>query len=142
MRTLNENLAVRMIHTPGGDYAAAAVDGTWVDMTGYRRCLFVSLAGGLDGDIAVAVYEATDATGDSAQALSGLADSFVNGTDEDRVGLIEVRDTDLSDGFSFVTVRVTPAATDPFSAIAILGEPYSAPVSNATTDDVAFNTGE
>ncbi|MCC6361852.1 MAG: hypothetical protein IT450_24215 [Phycisphaerales bacterium] len=142
MRTLNDNLAIRMIHTPGGDYAAAAVDGTWVSMAGYRRILFVSLAGGLDGNIAVAAYEATDAAGSDAQALSGLSDSFVNGTDEDRVGLIEVRDVDLSDGFGYVTIRVTPAATDPYSCIAILGEPITAPVSNATTDDVAFNTGE
>ena len=77
-----------------------------------------------------------------AQAITGLSDSFVNGTDESRVGLIEVRDADLSDGYRYVTVQVTPAATDGYACIAVLGEPYEAPVSNATTDGVAFNVGE
>lgn len=142
MRTLNEKLAIRMIHTPGGDYAVAAVDGTWVDMTGFRRCLFVSLVGALDADLNVAVYEAKDDAGDGAQAISGLSDKFDNDSDEDRVGLIEVRDVDLSESYTHVTLRVTPGATDPFSAIAILSEPYAAPVSNDTADGVAFNTGE
>lgn len=142
MRTLNDNLAVRMVHTPGDAYAAAATAGTWHSMVGFRRVMFVPLVGELDGDLTVAAYEATDSSGTGAQALSGITDSFVNGTDEDRVGILEVRDTDLSAGFSYVTVYVTPTATDAFGCVAIFSEPHDAPVANTTTYDVAFNTGE
>ena len=141
-RTFNDNWAVRGIHTPGDAYAAAATAGTWVNMQGYRRVAFLGYVGELDGDFTMAAYEATDDSGTDAQALDGITDSFVNGTDEDRVGILEVREVDLSDGYTHVTVYVTPTATDAFSCLAVLGEPYDAPVSNATTDGVAFNTGE
>lgn len=141
LRTINENYAFRAVHTPA-TYAAAAVYGTWISMVGFRRCLFESIVGELDANLAVAVYEATDVTGTGAQAISGLSNTFHNGSDEGRVGLIEVRDADLSDGFTYVTILVTPGATDQYGCIAMLGEPYTAPVSNATTDNVAFNTGE
>lgn len=141
-RTFNDNWAVRPVHTPGDAYAAAATAGTWHSMVGYRRCTFIPFVGELDGDLTVAAYEAQDAAGTGAQALAGITDSFVNGTDEDRVGILEVREADLSDGYTHVTCYVTPTATDAFSCIAVLGEPYEAPVSNATTDGVAFNTGE
>lgn len=140
-RTFNENNAVRMIHTPA-TYAAAAVYGDWVSMVGYRRCTFICLAGELDDDIAIAAYQAADATGTDPEALSGLSESFVNGTDESRVGIIEVREADIDNDHPYVGVKVTPAATDGFACIAVLSEPYEVPVSNATTDGVAFNVGE
>ena len=141
MRTINENYAFRLVSTPGS-HAANAHYGEWIDMLGFRRCLFVAVAGELDADLDVAVYEATSSDGDDAAAITGLSDDFANGTDESRVGLVEVRDSDLSDGFRYVTLQVTPGAADGYACIAVLGEPYEAPVSNATTDGVAFNVGE
>ena len=140
-RTFNDNWAVRAVGSPA-TWAAAAMYTDWVAIAGFRRCVFLPQNGELDGDMVIAVYEATDASGTSAQAISGLTDSFVNGTDEDRVGIIEVRDVDMSDGYTHLALLVTPAATDSFACVAVLGESYEAPVSNATTDGVAWIVGE
>jgi hypothetical protein len=140
-RTFNDDWAVRLVGSPA-TWAAAAVYTDWTPIAGFRRCAFIVGNGELDDDLAMAVYEATDASGTDAQAISGISDSFVNGTDEDRAGIFEVRDSDMSDGYTHLALLVTPAATDTFCAFAILGEAYSYPVSNATTDGVAFVTGE
>jgi len=141
MRTFNDNHAVRLIGSPA-EWAAAAAYTDWVPIAGYRRCTFLVGNGELDADMALAVYEATDASGTDAQAISGLADSFVDGTDEDRAGILEVRDVDMSDGFTHLALLVTPGAADSFCAFAVLSEGYTMPASNATTDGVAFVTGE
>ncbi|MBZ0304472.1 MAG: hypothetical protein K8I82_00255, partial [Anaerolineae bacterium] len=96
----------------------------------------------LDADMDITVYEATDAEGSGAQVISGLTDDFVDGTDETRAGIIEVRDDDLSDGFSYVGLLVTPGAANTFCAFALLGEAYQNPVSNGTEDGVAWIVGE
>ncbi len=140
-RTFNENNAIRMSNTPAV-YAAASVTGTFVDMTGFRRATLITGNGELDGDMPVQVMEATDTSGTSAQALSGLTGTFTNGTDEARVGVIEVREADLSSGFKTVGARVIPAATDSFFGVWVLSDAYENPVDNATGDGVAFNVGE
>jgi hypothetical protein len=104
--------------------------------------MFCCINGELDGNMVVQVQEATSAAGAGAQNLSGLTGTFTNGTDEGRVGLIEVRQEDLSSGYTHVSLLVTPTATDSFAAVAILDELYEAPAGNATTDGVAFNVGE
>lgn len=140
-RTFNEAHAVRLIGSPGA-WAAAAVYTDWTSMVGFRRMTFIVGNGELDANMAIAAYEAQDASGTGAQALSGLSNTFHNGADEDRAGIIEVRDTDLTVGYPYVALLVTPGAEDSFCAFAILGEPYEMPCSNETTDGVAFNTGE
>ena len=141
-RTFNDNWAVRMVSTPA-THAANAHYGEWIDMLGFRRCAFIMLAGELDADMAAVVYQATDDSGSDAQVLdTTLADSFINGTDESRVAIAEVRDADLDDGFRYVTVLVTPGNTDGYACVAVLGEPYEAPVGNLPADGVAFNIGE
>lgn len=140
-RTFNDNWAVRLVGTPAA-WAAAAVYTDFVSMVGFRRCAFIVGNGELDADMAIAVYEATDASGAGAQAISGLSDSFVNGTDEARAGIIEVREADLSDGFTHVGLLVTPGAADSFCAFALLGEAYDNPVDNGTADGVAWIVGE
>lgn len=141
MRSFNDMYAVRLVGSPA-EWAAAAVYTDWTAMAGYRRCVFLVGNGELDDDLAMAVYEATDSSGTGAQAISGLSDSFVNGTDEDRAGIFEVRDADMSDGYTHLALLVTPAAADSFCAFAVLGEALENPVDNATTDGVAFVTGE
>lgn len=140
-RTFNDNWAVRLVGTPG-TWAASAVYTDFVSMVGYRRCAFIVGNGDLDDDLDVKVYEAKDDSGTDAQAIAGLTDAFVNGTDEERAGIIEVREADLSDGYTHVGLLVTPAATDSFCAFALLGEAYQNPVSNGTEDGVAWIVGE
>lgn len=146
-RTLNENLAIRMGGTPA-TWAAAAVYGNWVQLKGKaRRALGIALSGELDGDLAVEVFEATDSSGTGAQELNAAAgvtdgESFANGTDESRVGLIEVLADDLSSGYTHIAFKVTPAATDGFAGVWILSDLYEYPAENTEDDGVAFVAGE
>lgn len=138
MRTFSEYAAVRMAGTPAS-WAAAAVNGNWIDMSEFRRCVFVCMNGELDGDLDVKVQEATSNVGANAANIAGLTDAFVNGTDEARVGIIEVKDGDLTSGYKYVSLLVTPAAADTFSAVAFLLDAYEKPASNTTTDGVAWD---
>jgi hypothetical protein len=109
-------------------------------MQGFRRCTFIPLVAGLSGDIVCKPYEATDSSGSNpAEIDTALAGTFANGTDENLPGIIEVRDSDLTADYNFVTLQVTPAAGDPFACVAILSEPYEAPVTNTVNTHVAFN---
>jgi len=137
--TTSENFKYAVAGTPG-TWAAAAVYGSWVQLAGVaRRAQLIAVNGELDANMTVAVYEATDASGTGAQALTGLTGTFHNGADEGLLGLIEVRDDDLSDGYDYIAVLCTPGATDTFAAVWQLGELYSYPADNSTA---AFDTGE
>ncbi|GIV82071.1 MAG: hypothetical protein KatS3mg051_1425 [Anaerolineae bacterium] len=141
MRTLSDNLAIRQALDPASYNNVASV-GDWIAMRGFRRCLFVVNLGATTGAVTVQVQEATDASGTGAQDISGLTGSFT-ATDDNKLGIIEVRAEDLSEGYTHVAVEVTPAAAGTLlAATAILGEPYSAPVSNAAADGVVFDVGE
>lgn len=143
--TLSDMLAVRMGATPATWAANNGTYGNWVQLKGKaRRALCIVLNGELDGDLLMELFEATDSSGTSAQELSGITagQSFINGTDEGKVGVFEVLADDLSDGFSHVAVRPTPAATDTFAAVWILGDLYEYPAANAAADGVTFVTGE
>lgn len=141
-RTFNDNWAVRAVHTPDDAYATASVAGTWVNMQGFRRCIFIPISGALDGNTTVQVWEATSAAGANAQEIdTALRGTFTNGSDDALPGIIEIRDTDLTADYNYVTLYVASAGQDPFACVAILGEPYSAPVDNGSTY-CAFNVGE
>lgn len=141
-RTFNDNWAVRAVHTPDDAYATGITYGTWVNMQGFRRCAFIPQVGALTGDTTIRVYEATDNAGTGAAEVdTALRATFADGTDDALPGIIEVRDSDLTAGYNWVTITVASAGQDPFSAVAILGEPYDAPVDNSGTY-CAFNTGE
>jgi hypothetical protein len=140
MATLRKNLAVRKALNPAA-YAASASTGAWIAMRGYRRILFAVSLGATSDAVAVKVQKATDGTGTGATDITGKSASFT-GTDDNNVGIIEVRDVDLGSGYSHVALVVTPAAASTYlSAVAIMGEPASAPVSNTPTDGVKFNVG-
>ena len=143
MRTINDDFAIRPVATPGG-WTASAQYGSWIDMTKYRRALFVVINGELDADATIAAFEATDNAGAGAQALSGLTGTFTNGTHEGYVGLIEVLKEDMTLTYDFLTLRITTGATDTIAAIALLGDiatDYPALNRNNSTDKVAFNVG-
>ena len=135
-----DNHAVRQVSTPA-TYAAAAVYGLWINMVGFRRATFIMSNGELDSNMAFKVYEATDSSGSGAQEVdTALRNTFTNGTHEAYVAAIEVLSDDLTDGYPYVTVQVTPGATDTYSCVVLLSDPYVAPVSNNNdaTDKVAF----
>lgn len=140
-RTFLENHAVRLVGSPA-TWAAAACYTDWTDITGFRRIDFLVGNGELDGDMSIKVYEATSAAGANAQEVdTGLRATFHNGADEDMAGLIEVLAEDLTTGYPYVALLVTPGATDSFCAFAVLSEPYGNElVGNDTTDGVAFAT--
>lgn len=137
MATFHERNAVRVVATPGA-WAAEAAYGAWIDIRGFQRLTFIPINGELDGNMTFAVYEATANDGTDAQAVTGLTGTFTNGTNEGDCGIIEVLSRDLSDGFPFVTLQVTPAAADTYSCIGILSDPDVAPVANAVANNVAF----
>jgi hypothetical protein len=141
MRTFNQNNAIRMINT-AATYAAAAVYGSWLSMVGYDRCTVIGVVGAMSADVVMAIYEATDASGSDAQALTGLTGTFTNNEDEGLPGLIEVRAADLSDGFTHITALVTPAASASFGSLGIFSGAYAMPVTNTEDTHVAFNVGE
>jgi hypothetical protein len=140
-RVLHENLAVRQGGTPGTWAANASTYGNWVLLKGVaRRAMAIVSNGELDGNLLVEVFEATDSAGAGAQELTGITTgvSFVNGTDEGKVGLIEVFDGDLSDGFSYVAIRPTPAAADSYSCIWLLSDLWDYPAANLPANGVSF----
>jgi hypothetical protein len=143
-RTLNQNLAIRVAATPG-PWAAAAVFGPWVQIAGlYRRALLAVVNGELDADMLVEVFEAQDGSGTGAAELTSVTTgkTFTNGSHEGKLGLIEIRDSDLHSGFTHIAVRCTPGAADTFAGFWILSDAYDYPVDNGTTDGVVFNVGE
>ena len=144
LRDFASNLAFRVLGTPAAaGWAQAAVYTDWVQLKGIaRRIALIPIVGNIDADIVVEVFEATSNAGAGATELTGVvatSKTFANGTDESRLGVIEVKDSDLDDGFTHVALKVTPAgASAPFAAIAVLADLYSFPADNATTDGVAF----
>lgn len=134
--TIRENFDIAVGGSPA-TYSAAAQATNWVQLAGVgRQALLVCLAGELDADMTVAVYEATDNAGSGAQAIAGLTGTFTNGTDEGGYGLITVASEDLSDGYDFVTAYVTPGATDAFACVWVIGQLHEYAADNS---DAAFN---
>lgn len=122
-----ENFKIAVAGSPG-TYSAAAQATNWVQLAGVgRQATLIALAGELDADMVVAVYQATDDAGSDAKAISGLTGTFTNGTSEGGYGLITVNSDDLDDGFDYVTAYVTPGATDAFAGVWVIGKLYDYP---------------
>src|SRR5512138_569160 len=133
--TFHENFKVEVAGSPGA-WSAAAQASNWVQFAGVgRQATLIALAGELDANMAVAVYQATDSSGSGAKAISGLSGTFTNGTDEGGYGLITVNDDDLDTGFDYITAYVTPGAADGFAAAWVIGKLYDHP---ADDSDAAF----
>lgn len=133
-RTMFDNLQFLQGGTPGSWAANADSYGNWVELAGVgRQAVLIVSNGELDSNMLIEVFEAQDAAGTGAQELSGVTTgkTFTNGTDEGKIGIIVVRDSDLSDGFSHVAVRPTPGAADSFAAFWVIGDLYEAPADNS-----------
>jgi len=137
---LSENWALRVAHVPG-TVPASITYGNWIDVTGYREISFVANCAALDDDCDLTVYENSTNSSSGATAVAGATDDFINGTDENRIGVIELDVSKLGDGKNYVALAVTPAsALNFFSANALLGSANRSPVSNGTADGVAWTT--
>lgn len=144
-RTLVNNEAFRNVFYPG-TYAASAQYGQWIDTRGYDEVTFVCGVDALDGNVLVeAVANSTQSSSGAAQVTDTAANeveaTFTNGTDENRLGLLTIHKKFLSSTQRYVTLRVTPAATQNFFAVAGLSNRFEAPVPNGTANGVAFSVG-
>jgi len=140
-RTLYEALGFRPVLAPAA-YASGSAWSTWIKLgeSNFRSMVFVTYNGELDADATVEVFQATDSIGTDATELTSITTgkTFANGTDEGRVGLIYVQVEDLTSGYPYVGLRVTTAASDTLTAVAVLGEAREYPVSNVAGDGVAW----
>ena len=145
-RTFVEDYGVRPVF-PVATQDGEANYGAWIDTLGLDSIVFVPLAGALGGNITGTVYSSAtnDGSGTTVVTYDGtnnVAEAFVNGTDEDRVGLLTVRRSYLATTERYVTLRVTAAnAGDMFGCLAILCRDLDAPIPNGTAEGVAFNVG-
>lgn len=137
LHTITQGLEFRNLTTPH-QFAAEATDLTYVSLVEARRAVLGIQNQSLAANATVAVIEAKDSGGTDAQAISGLSGTLTDGTDDGLMALFEVLDGDLSDGYTHVTLRVTPGATDTFAAFALLGALNERPASNLVADGVAF----
>lgn len=137
-RTLTQELATRRIFN--GTTGTSAIDGTFIDMEGFRRCRFlVQAPATVAANIVVKAREATSAAGASAQDIAtALNGTIVASTDNGRVALIELLDVELTSGYSFVSLNFTTSNNQTVVALADLADPIDLPVTNGTVDGVAF----
>lgn len=125
---------------------AAGVDGDSVSMENYGHVTFVIVFGELTGDAVLKVYEGATAgakttaktfnyraTGADLKLADGdklggeassAALTLTAATYEDRMIVVEMDDSELTDGCPWVTPEISSAASEEFAAIvAILSKP-------------------
>lgn len=125
---------------PPDSYAASAQTGEWVSIQGYERVAFiVQLGDTIENPVAIKLQEATDSSGTDAADITDKTGTFT-ADDDDSAMVIEVGTSELSDGFTHVTVVATPdTAAAELSSVAIQVTPYSLPVANS---DLVVNLRE
>jgi hypothetical protein len=134
-----KNHAYRVAATPAV-YTTGVTVQAYQKFQGFRRAALLALVGAITGDVTVEIMEAQDSSGTNAQVLTvaNASETFTNGTDENRCGVIEVNDADLSAGFTHLAARITGDGATSFAALWELTDERDVPITNATTDDVAF----
>jgi hypothetical protein len=117
---------------PPDSYAASANASTRVDMTGYEYVTFIFMLGdSIANPVAVKLGEATAVTSGTTADLSGKTGTFTS-DDDDTYGYIQVRASELSDGYPFVYATVTPdTAAAEVAVLAIRGVGKTVPESNS-----------
>lgn len=146
MRTLYEELKIAKVFN-GTTGTADGNLSTFIDMTGFRRALFaIQVASNIAANIVVKARVAEDAAGTDAEDIlnrdgeSTIGGTFTNGTDDGKIGLIEVqRDRLAGQANHFVGLHVAPGGSDAtITVMAILDQGVDAPVSVAA---LAFAVG-
>lgn len=140
---LSEKLAVVASIDPDA-YGTGAYTSDWVDLSKFRRVLFLILAGtlGSSATLDAKLQEATDGSGSGNQDISGKAITQLTeaGTDSDKQAVLEVQDDELSAGFTHVALVLTVGtATSDAGAVGIAGVPRYHPASDndlASVDEI------
>jgi hypothetical protein len=139
--TLTENVATRVAYV-AGTVPNEVTFGEFIDTYGYHHITFKPLVGAIStGSILLEVYENSAANSSGATPIAGAVGRMVDGTADQKTGLLEVNLDNLLTTSRYVGLRITPpAAVSFFAAIADLSIPRGAPVLNGTAQGVSFVT--
>ncbi len=139
--TLTQNVAFRRAYNPG-TVPNAATFGDFIDVRGFNHATFIPQVGDFGtGSIIIEVYENSAANSSGATAVGSSISRFLDGTSEDKLGLIEVNLDKIVATNRYLGLRITPpAAIGFFAATAALSLTRNAPPLNGTAQNVAFVT--
>lgn len=136
---ISQNMGVRRAYNTG-TVPNSVTFGPALDTRGYRKATFFPQVGDFGtGSIICEVYQNSAANSSGATAVGSAIGRFLDGTSEDKVGVIEVNLDVVTQ--RYVMLRITPpAALGFFSAMALLDIAHSAVTTNGTAENVAFVT--
>lgn len=121
-------------------YGTGTEVGGWIAAEEYENFLAVIMAGdlGTSATVDAKIEEAKDGSGTGAQDLSGKAITQLTqaGTDSNKQAAINVRQDELSDGFTHIRVSLTVGTASSDAAAALFGfDARYEPETDATTVD-------
>ena len=141
---LSEKLAIVATIDPEAQ-TASAVTSDWIDMTIFRRVIFIFLVGELGSSATVdgAIEQATDSGGSGNIALSpakAITQLTEASTDDDKQAIIEVDASELTAGFTHIAAVLTTAVqTSDVALVALAGVPRYHPAADndlASVDEI------
>ena len=129
---LSERMAIVATIDPV-DAATSAVNSDYVDMSKFSRLMAVVMAGAITGTIDGKLTESTDGSGGSEQDLTGKTITQLSATDDNKQGVINIHESELSAGFDFVRLVLTPTGgtTNLAGAIILGGDASHEPASDS-----------
>lgn len=142
-KKLSEAVAVVACIDPDA-YATGAQTSDWIDMSKQERVLFIVQAGtlGSSATLDFKVQQSAAANGANPADITGKAITQLTeaGTDSDKQALVEVRASELTDGYRYIAgVMTVGAATSDAGMVAIAGNPVYGPASDydlASVDEI------
>lgn len=135
---LSERMAIVATIDPV-DAATSAVNSDYVDMSKFSRLMAVVMAGAITGTIDGKLTESTDGSGGSEADITGKAITQLSATDDNKQGIINIHESELSAGFDFVRLVLTPTGgtTNLAGAIILGGDASHEPASDNDLASVA-----
>jgi len=117
----------------------AGVEATeWVSLANYHRAVVMVFCGALTGTLDVAVWQATNAAGAGAKAVTGKAITQLAATDDYEQVIIELQTEELdADGsFDYIRAQCTNGAANVFGCYVFGVVPRYPPGSTAGWDEI------
>ena len=111
MHKFEQNVAVDIAIAPGEAYTAAEKVGVGVDMAKYNNlCIGIAVASKTEnqGALTCVIAESTENSTWSNTYLATV--TIASSTTADGIDTVEVRAEEMSDGYRYLRVEVTPAA--------------------------------
>jgi hypothetical protein len=115
----------------------ATANGDYVDMSKFRRVMFVFAVGAIDAVLDFSLREAQDTGGTGEAAITGKAITQFTATDDNKQAIIEVAAEELSAGYRYVRPRVVGADGAAGGQIVVIGLGGNARFSPASDNDLA-----